>query len=265
MGDDILTLLALRHAAGGRRVSLAKALLKDGLAAVASAPRWQPDRDAWVLAEQQRAAVDALDIKVLPIGEIPKGLLQAQPPVALFVRGDPHLLQRVGVAVVGSREASAAGEQWAERVTEAALAAGKVIVSGGARGIDAVAHRTANARQAPSVAYLGVAADKIYPAEHRRLFEALIATGGALVSEHPPRTVTFAVDHAKRNRLIVLHSERVFIAEAAAKSGALGTAQWARKLGRPIVIPLPAAVCHRAGLEELLAHGHATVDQALQV
>jgi DNA processing protein len=246
---DSLTLLALRATPG---LSTRGWLERPWPASV-------PDVRGWRIAERQLAMMRALEIAVVPVWELPEAFRRASPPAALFVRGDARLLAQPGLAIVGSRAASPEGALWAAARAREAVAAGRIVVSGGARGIDGAAHAAAVEAGGVTVAYVGVAVDRIYPAMHRSLFERLLERGGAIVSEHAPGEPTQLWHHADRNRFIAAQAERVLIAEADARSGALGTAEFARKLGVPVFTSPPGVGVRRAGLEALLAAGEASL------
>jgi len=137
------------------------------------------------------------------------------------------------------------------------------VVSGGARGIDGAAHRGALAAGAPTLAYLGVAVDRIYPSRHRPLFARILRDGGALVSEHPPRATTRKWAHADRNRFIAAQSRRIYVAEADEGSGSLGTTDWANRLGVEVLVSPPGVAEKRAGLDALVAAGRARFAEAM--
>jgi DNA processing protein len=120
-----------------------------------------------------------------------------------------------------------------------------------ALGIDAAAHRGAMSEKGATIAFLGVAIDRIYPTEHLDLFRDIVQRGGALVSEHPSMSTTYAYDHAKRNRLIAAQSRSVIVAEAGVASGAMVTARDAQKLGRLLYVPPEAIGGERGGIQEL--------------
>ncbi len=209
-------------------------------------------------AARQCHQITSLGISVIPAWGYSEALCELDdPPPLLCVRGDPLLLKQRGMGVVGARRASASGLAWARDVVMASDAA--LVVSGGALGIDCEAHEAALDSGKKTVVFLGVAVDRVYPAGHRDLFARILRAGGALVSEHPPGETTFAYDHARRNRLIAALSHTLYVAEADAKSGTMGTAHFARNLGRPVRVPEPYAVVARAGLEQLLVDGHAHI------
>ena len=116
------------------------------------------------------------------------------PPARLYGVGRPGALAE-GLAVVGARRATPYGRGCAKRFAAAAAERGVAIISGGARGCDAVAHEAALAAGAPTVAFLGGGCNQLYPAENAGLFQRIVAAGGAVVSEHewdfPPQPHTF--------------------------------------------------------------------------
>jgi len=153
-------------------------------------------------------------------------------PAELRLRGDLGDLRRV--AIVGSRHPDAYGEDTARLLATGLARAGVSVVSGGALGIDAVAHRAALDAGGHSVAVLGTGVDVLYPASNRRLLERVLAEGGAVVSELPDGTPGFPANFPRRNRIISGLSEAVVVVQAGEKSGALVTADWARSQGVPV-------------------------------
>ncbi len=156
----------------------------------------------------------------------------ADPPLGLFVRG--RLAPSRRVAVVGSRRATAYGRQVARALGEQLAGAGVTVVSGMARGVDAAAHEGAIASGGQTIAVWGTGPDRVYPAEHRGLAEA-IAGSGALVTEYPPATPARRHHFPERNRIIAGMVDTVVVVEAAARSGALVTARLALDEGREVV------------------------------
>ena len=151
----------------------------------------------------------------------------ADPPPYLFVRGDAPLSDPNCMAVVGARAASDAGRRMAQRLGLELAAKGFTVVSGLARGIDGEAHQGALDAHGRTIAVLGCGVDVIYPAEHRKLAEAILAGGGALVSELPVGTQPVAENFPTRNRILSGLCLGVVIVEAAEKSGSLITARMA--------------------------------------
>ena len=130
-------------------------------------------------------------------------LLAALPdaPFALWVRGNPALLQQAQLAIVGSRRATPVGREVAAEFAGAAVAAGWVVTSGLAEGVDAAAHRGALAARGPTVAVCGTGPDLVYPPRHQELAEAIAATG-AIVTEFPPGIPARPAHFPYRNRLL---------------------------------------------------------------
>jgi len=153
------------------------------------------------------------------------------PPPLLYVKGDVALLNRPAIAIVGSRQASAAGVKLARLFASALSAAGLAVVSGLARGIDAAAHEAALAHG--TIAVLAGGLDVIYPPEHKAL-QAEIGRRGCIVTEQPPGFVPRAKDFPRRNRLISGISMGIIVVEAAHRSGTLVTARFAGEQGREV-------------------------------
>lgn len=177
------------------------------------------------------------------------------PPPVLFARGDPALLQRAAVAIVGSRDHSRYGAEVAERLAEAAAAAGVVVVSGMARGLDAVAQGAAMRAGGTSIGVLGTGVDRVYPLSNRALFERILEDG-LLVSEHPPGDRGHAGAFPRRNRLISGLSQALVVVEAAEGSGTLITVNCALEQGREVLaVPGPISSPTSRGTNRLLRDG----------
>lgn len=196
----------------------------EGVADAASAP----DR---VLAKLARSG---LAIVTVEDAEYPPRLRAIElPPHVLYVRGDLGALRsRHAVAVVGTRRPSERGRLVAARIAGALSAVGAVVVSGLAVGIDGAAHAAVVARGGQTVAVLGGGHDRLFPAGHAGLADAIVAAGGALVSELPPDSEPVRGTFPRRNRVISGLSEATVVVEAGASSGALITANWALEQGR---------------------------------
>jgi DNA processing protein len=163
-------------------------------------------------------------------------------PVGLWVRGAGHLgeLSARSVAVVGSRASSAYGDTVASEIAAEISEAGRAVISGGAYGIDAAAHRGCLAGRTPTAAVLASGLDQPYPSGHGRLFER-IAASGVLVSELQPGEHPTRVRFLARNRLIAAMTAGTVMVEAAARSGARNTVTWANTLNR-VVMAVPGPV-----------------------
>jgi DNA processing protein len=175
------------------------------------------------------------------------------PPPVVMVRGDAAQFARPAIAVVGSRNASAAGRTMARRLAEGFGAAGRVVVSGLALGIDAEAHSASLATG--TIAVLAGGVDRPTPEENLAL-AGEIAGRGALVSEMPMGMGPFARHYVRRNRLIAGLSEAVVVVEAATRSGALHTARFALEEGREVfAVPGSPLDPRAAGCLRLLRDG----------
>ena len=190
------------------------------------------------------------------------GAIDDAPPL-IAMRGNPDALARPMVGMVGSRNASAAGIKFAERLARELGEAGFVIVSGLARGVDAAAHRASLA--SGSLAALAGGHDRLYPEEHAGLLEAMLAQGAA-ISEMPFGWDPRARDFPRRNRLISGLSLGVVIVEAAKRSGSLITARFALEQGREVFAVPGSPLDPRAeGTNGLLKQGATLVTETADV
>jgi DNA processing protein len=231
------------------------------------APRFRDLEPARVLADAERSGLrfvtpadpewpsQLADLRTAPSLQQRGGL-----PVGLWVRGPVRLDELSGsVAVVGSRSATTYGADVAADLAADTTAAGRPVVSGGAFGIDQAAHRGALAGGGPTVAVLACGADRVYPASHRQLIEHLAATG-AVVSETPPGGAPMRIRFLARNRLIAALSVGTVVVEAAVRSGALNTANWAARLNRVVMgVPGPVTSASSQGVHQLVRTGAATL------
>jgi DNA processing protein len=159
--------------------------------------------------------------------------LLPDPPPVLSVLGDPAALSAPAVALVGARNASAAGRRIAEELAEALAGAGLIVVSSLARGVDAAAHLGA-LRAGRTVAAVAGGLDLPYPPEHAALQARIAAEGGAVVSEAPLGTAPQARHFPRRNRIVAGLALGVVVVEAALRSGSLITARLALEAGREL-------------------------------
>ncbi len=149
----------------------------------------------------------------------------------LWVVGPAVPAAKATVAVVGSRAPSEAGRSHAHALGEALARAGVCVVSGLALGIDAAAHQGALAGGGPTIGVLGGGHRQFFPPRNRRLAEAMIAAGGAVVSPYSPDEPARPYHFLQRNGLVAALADAVVIVEAAERSGALNTAGWAACFG----------------------------------
>lgn len=181
-------------------------------------------------------------------------------PLGLWVRGPLRLneLPRP-VAVVGSRSATTYGLEVAAEIAAGLASAGHAVVSGAAYGIDESAHRGALAADGPTIAVLACGVDRAYPVRHQALLDHL-AQHGAIVSEVAPGCAPMRMRFLARNRVIAALTHGSVIVEAAARSGALNTANWASRLNRPVMgVPGPVNSAPSEGVHQLIRSGAATL------
>ena len=189
------------------------------------------------------------------------------PPAGLFLRGgsEPELLSRPAVAIVGARASSGYGASVARSLGRELAAAGLVVVSGLARGIDAEAHRGALEADAPTVAVLGCGIDRDYPAAHAELARR-VADAGLIVSEYAPGVEPAPWRFPARNRIVAGLCAATVVVEARERSGALITADLALEEGREVfAVPGEITSSLSAGTNALLKLGAAPLTSAADV
>jgi DNA processing protein len=222
-----------------------------------------------ITAALEWAAQPDCHIITLADRQYPPQLLEIpDPPTLLYVRGNPALLLRPALAVVGSRNATPQGLKIAEDFARTLAAAGLTIISGLALGIDAAAHRgalAAGAGAGSTVAIIGTGADRLYPARNQELARQ-IGEQGVIVSEFPLGTPAAAANFPRRNRIISGLARGVLVVEAAPESGSLITARLAGEQGRE-VFAIPGSIhsplsrgCHR-----LIKQGAKLVESAQDI
>lgn len=206
--------------------------------------------------EMRRIAAVGAHVITWEDEEYPKLLAEIpDPPPVLYVRGELKPEDAWAVAVVGTRRASAYGREVTRRLVSALAQAGITIVSGLARGIDAVAHQTALEAGGRTIAVLGCGIDLVYPPEHRDLARR-IAAQGALVTEYPPGTQPEPGNFPPRNRIISGLSLGVLVTEAGRDSGALITTDYAAEQGRDVfAVPGSILAAGCAGTNRLIQDG----------
>jgi len=189
------------------------------------------------------------------------------PPAGLFIRGEaePELLARPAVAVVGARACSGYGASVARSLARELAAAGLLVVSGLARGIDAEAHRGALEAESPTVAVLGCGIDRDYPAAHAELARRIAATG-LIVSEYAPSVEPAPWRFPARNRIVAGLCAATVVVEARERSGALITTDLALEEGREVfTVPGEITSALSAGTNDLLKLGASPLTKAADV
>lgn len=224
--------------------------------------RWRGEGDAQLARAAER------NIVAIPLGDAryPTRLAAIpDPPLVLWLRGQVAVLHEPGIAIVGSRAATPYALSMAARIALDLAAAGFVVVSGLARGVDSAAHAAAISARGCTVGILGCGVDRIYPAEHKDLAKEM-AMSGAVVSEFPPGVPPRPHHFPARNRIISGVSLGVVVVEAPEKSGALITASAAAEQGRDVmVVPGPVPGGRNRGGHLLIRDGARIVETAEDV
>ena len=166
--------------------------------------------------------------------EYPQTLLQIyDPPVLLYVRGDTQVLNLPSLSIVGTRKPTLYGTQMAQRLGRELAARGLVIVSGLARGIDAIGHQGALDANGRAIGVLGTGIDLCYPKENKKLYEKVLERG-AIISEFPLKTHPAPENFPVRNRIVAGMPLGVVVVEGAQYSGSLITSRLAMEFGREV-------------------------------
>jgi DNA processing protein len=218
-------------------------------------------------AADEIASLHRLGGRLIATGEAdyPRLLQQADAaPPLIAVRGSGAILNRPAVALVGSRNASTAGLAMTERLARGLGEAGLAIVSGLARGIDARAHKAS--LTTGTIAIMAGGHDRIYPASHAPLVDAILAEGGAVLAEMPMGWEPRGRDFPRRNRIISGLSYGTIVVEAARRSGSLITARFALEQNREVFAVPGSPLDPRAeGTNDLIRQGAALVAEITHV
>jgi DNA processing protein len=215
-----------------------------------------PDDAEWpALALAPFAALDT--------GQYPNGIA----PLALWVLGDHRLDDAAAraAAIVGTRAATAYGEQVAADLAAGLCERDVAVVSGGAYGIDGAAHRSALSVDGVTIALLAGGVDVPYPVGHAALLDR-IAASGLVISEYPPGVRPARHRFLVRNRLVAAMSQATVVVQAGFRSGAANTAAWARALGRVVcAVPGPVTSSESAGCHKLIRTGAELITRADEI
>ena len=187
------------------------------------------------------------------------------PPAFLFFKGKLEALETPSIAVVGTRQPSNYGKLITEKFVRVLAQNHFGIISGFARGVDSIAHRTALQNNAFTIAVLGNGLDVLYPPENKQLFEQM-TEHGLILTEYPMGTRPDAMNFPKRNRIISGISVGVLVTEAGAKSGALLTAMYANDQNREVfAVPASVLTPKSAGCHKLIKEGALLVEHPEEI
>ena len=243
-------------------------VLATGIVSQKSAARFvESKKKSRALPEMLQEQCNRFCISVVPVtgSAYPRRLKRIMnPPVVLYVKGTlPDC--RYSIAMAGSRLADAYGVKVATGFARELAEAGVVIVSGGAKGIDTASHEGALQGGGKTIAVLGCGVDIAYPPANKKLF-AEIAESGAVISEYPPGTKPERFYFPERNRIISGISRGVILVQAAARSGALITAEFAMDEGREVFcIPGNIFTDKSAGPHKLIKEGALLADSPREI
>lgn len=193
--------------------------------------------------------------------------MTSSPPPVIFIRGERAALNRLQVAIVGSRMSSRIGEQTAFKFASDLSHLNIVTTSGLALGIDAASHRGAlSIENGITIAVLGHGLDMVYPQKHYKLADSIVASGGAVISEFPLGIAPQANNFPRRNRVISGLSLGVVVIEASFKSGSLITADYALEQGRE-VFAVPGSIYDQnaQGCHKLIRQGAKLVENVAEI
>lgn len=208
--------------------------------------------------EKVWARIESQGIKILTWEDAayPQRLKEIeQPPPVLYIRGDYLPDDLFAVAIVGTRRVTAYGRQITEELASYLASNGITVVSGLARGVDAIAHQGALKTGGRTIGVLGSGVDKIYPPEHRQMADRMMEQG-AIVSDYAPGTPPDASNFPPRNRIISGLSLAVVVVEAGETSGALITAEFAAEQGREVfAVPGSILAPQSKGTNKLIQKG----------
>ncbi len=224
-----------------------------------------PDRE-FVSKQLRRVRQYGVNVLTYWDDEYPDALKRIyDPPAFLFYKGTLQALQNPAVAIVGTRIPSNYGRLVAEKFARVLAQNKFAIISGFARGIDTIAHKTALQNNAFTIAVLGNGIDVVYPPENIGLFKQMVEHG-LILTEYPMGTRPDAGNFPKRNRIISGISIGVLVAEAGAKSGALLTALYANDQNREVfAVPGSVLSAKSAGCHKLIKEGATLVEDPQEI
>ena len=178
------------------------------------------------------------------------------PPSRLYVRGNPEILNEIGIAVIGSRTNTQYGEKMCKIFVKKLVEYNINIISGLAIGIDSIAHKTCLKNFGKTIAVLPSGLDNIYPSKHRELAETIIANGGAVISEYENKIKADSEKFLERNRIVAALGIGTLVVEGGIRSGTSVTAKYSKENGNPVFC-IPSSIENIKGktTNELIKNG----------
>ncbi|MFH1868785.1 MAG: DNA-processing protein DprA, partial [Candidatus Omnitrophota bacterium] len=209
---------------------------------------------------------EGVQVKAIYEEDYPLNLKQIYaPPVLLYVKGKLDKADTEAVAIVGSRRCTQYGIRTAQRLAKELSSYGITVISGLARGIDTAAHKGSVSVNGKTIAVLGNGLSSVYPRENKELADQIVKNG-ALISEFPMDMPPCKENFPQRNRIISGLSKGVVVIEAAEKSGALITADFALNEGRDVfAVPGPAGQATSKGTNRLIKEGAKLIEDAKDI
>lgn len=179
-----------------------------------------------------------------------------KPPDRLYFQGNINILNQNGIAVIGTRECSEYGKRWCEKFVKELLEYDLVVISGMARGIDTIAHKTALKYGGKTIAVLPSGFNNIYPKENLELYEKIIANNGLIISEYMPEVEPSSNRFLERNRIVSGLSIGTLVIEAEYRSGTSVTARMTKEQGK-LVFCIPGSLDNKksVGTNRLIQNG----------
>jgi DNA processing protein len=250
---------AVSHLGAAERAFEASLTELEGAGMPSRAAQFVFDERARAAAEDEAKRIDETGGRFITRQdpEYPQRLLEIyDPPAILWLRGDPALLERPGIAVVGTRQPSPYGSGMAEMLSRDLANRRLTILSGMARGVDTAAHKGALDAGGKTVAVWGTGIDVVYPKENKKLAERIVDSGGTIVSEFPLGTFPAPQNFPLRNRILSGMSVGVLVVEAGEYSGTRITARCAMEQNRDVfAVPGNVTNKHSWGPNTLIKQG----------
>lgn len=177
-------------------------------------------------------------------------------PDVIYVMGNKKILNDFSIAIVGSRKCGEYGRMITEKFANGLATNGVLVVSGLAEGVDTIAHHTTLNAKGKTIAVLGSGFENVFPESNKELFCEIIRSGGAIVSEYPPDEFPKSINFPRRNRLVACISDGTLVTQARSKSGALITANIAKKYNKKLfAIPVGLEDKNSEGTLQLIGQG----------